>query len=646
MKIKKSFKKLFSNVKKSQFFKRLGIAIGSSIVFVAFIFCVLNFVYNNKIFPHTYIGSTNFSGLNRAQAEEVLMRLESQNQNGKLSFSFEGKDYILSNVDLKVNWSAKNHETLNYLFGIGRTGGPGKVLSEQTRSLLGKNHVFAAYNFDGTKLSEFIQTISKDVNKPEKNASIEIINEQPVVIPEEIGRIFPLEENNKIIYETIGSFRTINQTGLLVREVNPQVDARGAQLALYETEQMLKRILGVKAGDKTYDLKGEDLIGLLKYITVVGNKGVLGISSDDIFEPKSVLVLFSLALDANPDKIGEFVDKIASEVNQESKDAKFEVKGGKVSAFQLAQTGYEIDKEKAVQIIIAAIKNNNNQVELPVKITEPTISDNAEENGIKELVGQGTTNFSGSPKNRKYNINVGAMSLHGIIVKPGEEFSTLKHIGQVDASTGYLPELVIKENRTEPEYGGGLCQVSTTLFRAVLKTGLKVTDRTNHSYRVGYYEPPVGMDATIYIPKPDFKFVNDMKTPVLIQASVGTNTITFSFYGTKDGRRSETTNPYVYSVTGSGEPIYTENPSLGAGEIKRVETAHPGAKASFKYTVWDSLNKVINEQNFVSSYVPWPARYFYGPGTTGIPGQEDPAPEPEADPGPTPTPTPFVKIVE
>ena len=126
-----------------------------------------------------------------------------------------------------------------------------------------------------------------------------------------------------------------------------------------------------------------------------------------------------------------------------------------------------------------------------------------------------------------------------------------------------------------------------------------------------------------------------METPILIQTSVGANTLTFSFYGTLDGRRSETTEPYVYAVTGSGEPIYTESPDLAPGEIKKIETAHPGSKASFTYKVFNQAGELINEQTFNSSYVPWPARYLYGPGTPDIPGQA-PSEPPPAEATPTP----------
>ena len=179
--------------------------------------------------------------------------------------------------------------------------------------------------------------------------------------------------------------------------------------------------------------------------------------------------------------------------------------------------------------------------------------------GLKELIGTATTSYAGSPSNRRYNIANGTKYLAGKLFKPGEEFSVVKSLGAVDATTGYLPELVIKENRTTPEYGGGLCQVSTTLFRAALNAGLKITERKNHSYRVSYYEREVGpgLDATIYLPSPDLKFLNDTPGWILIQGTVNNakSEVTFELYGTNDGRRSVVGKPVVYDITNPPDPI-------------------------------------------------------------------------------------------
>jgi vancomycin resistance protein YoaR len=252
------------------------------------------------------------------------------------------------------------------------------------------------------------------------------------------------------------------------------------------------------------------------------------------------------------------------------------------------------------------------KVVLKVKTTLPEItSDKLESYGLKELVASGTTNFKGSLTNRVHNITVGAKAISGTLIKPGEVFSTLEKLGEIDASGGYLPELVIKENRTVPEYGGGLCQVSTTLFRAALNSGMEILARSNHKYRVSYYEPPVGMDATIYDPAPDFKFKNNYDSHILVQATVVGTKITFDFYGTKDSRVVEVGKSEIYDIVEPGPPIEVTSDTLAPGERKQLEKAHQGASAKFHYKV-SKEGKILQEKDFLSKYVAWPERWLVG----------------------------------
>jgi vancomycin resistance protein YoaR len=212
--------------------------------------------------------------------------------------------------------------------------------------------------------------------------------------------------------------------------------------------------------------------------------------------------------------------------------------------------------------------------------------------------------------NRRHNIKVGAEALHGLLIKPGEEFSLLKALGEIDASNGYLPELVIKENKTVPEYGGGLCQIGTTVFRATFNSGLPVTARRNHSYRVTYYEP-AGTDATIYDPAPDYKFVNDTGHYILIQARLDKDDLTFDFWGTKDGREINYTQPTIYNIVKPAPTKMIETTDLPEGKKKCTESAHAGADAYFDYKVTYSNGEVKN-QRFTSHYVPWQAVCLVG----------------------------------
>ncbi len=264
--------------------------------------------------------------------------------------------------------------------------------------------------------------------------------------------------------------------------------------------------------------------------------------------------LISNNLSVNEDALKNYIGKIKDETRVAPRDAKFSFADGKVNAFAISKDGYEIAADESFDAVIDNLKNDPyvKDINLATNVLKPEVSSvNTDRYGIKELIGSGVSNFRGSPKNRIHNIGVGAAKFNGVLIKPGEEFSFIRTLGPVDKSTGYLPELVIKTDKTVPEYGGGMCQVSTTCFRAALNSGLKITARTNHAYPVQYYNPQ-GLDATVYIPNPDLRFVNDTPGYILIQTRIEGTQLFFDFYGTSDGRETKIVGPFVTSRGAAG----------------------------------------------------------------------------------------------
>lgn len=309
------------------------------------------------------------------------------------------------------------------------------------------------------------------------------------------------------------------------------------------------------------------------------------------------------------EKIKAYLEEnISPDIDQEAVQPRFEISGGRVSSWQVGRSGRQVDLgESAARIAAAFIKLPPEGAELSVKetVAEELTAENSFE--IKEIIGTGHSNFSGSPNNRRHNIRTGANALHGLLIKPGEEFSLLRALGEIEAETGYLPELVIKGNKTVPEYGGGLCQIGTTVFRAALSSGLPITARQNHSYRVSYYEP-AGTDATIYDPAPDFRFINDTGNYVLIQARISGNDLYFDFWGKNDGRAATTTYPTIYNIVKPAPTKIIETTELAPGEKKCTEHAHNGADAFFDYTVVypeNSTTTPVQTRRFSSHYIPW-----------------------------------------
>lgn len=315
-------------------------------------------------------------------------------------------------------------------------------------------------------------------------------------------------------------------------------------------------------------------------------------------------IRISTNLTLDEEELKKYFNKIEEETRIPPENARLTFEEDRVSAYSPSKDGYEIASEQSLSEVSKSMRENpySKDYNLAVNILKPEItSTDLDKYGIKELIGQGVSNFRGSPKNRIHNIGVGASRFNGVLIKPGEEFSFIKTLGPVDKSTGYLPELVIKVDKTIPEYGGGMCQVSTTCFRAAMNAGLKITARTNHAYPVQYYAPQ-GLDATVYIPNPDLKFVNDTPGYILIQTRIEGTQLSFDFYGTSDGRETKIVGPFVTSRGAGGamktivtQEVYDKNGNLARkSEFKSSYDSpskypHPGEqKITEKPSDWSS----------------------------------------------------------
>jgi vancomycin resistance protein YoaR len=304
-------------------------------------------------------------------------------------------------------------------------------------------------------------------------------------------------------------------------------------------------------------------------------------------------------------------------------DAQFAVVNNRVTTFKESVDGQQLDIAKAesftslqVPKIIHGGKNLSFTYEIPSITLKPAITtESANSFGIAEEIGKGSSTFHHSIPGRIHNVALAASRVSGILVKPGETFSFDKYLGDVSKFTGYEQAYIISNGKTILGDGGGVCQVSTTLFRAILNAGLPITERHAHAYEVGYYtqDAPLGFDATVYVPTVDFKFVNDTSNYILVESyvNVDTQTLSYVIYGKKDGRKVNVTTPVVTDQTPAPPPVYQDDPALPKGTTQQVDFAANGATSTFYRTVTKDGKTIIDEK-YVSHYTPWSAVYNVG----------------------------------
>lgn len=272
--------------------------------------------------------------------------------------------------------------------------------------------------------------------------------------------------------------------------------------------------------------------------------------------------------------------------------------------------GRKINMDTAVNLTIAALDQNVRDIHLPITETPPQVTvtdDELRERGIKELVTIGESDFTGSTQNRIHNVTTGLNKFSGHLIEQGETFSFVKVLGPVDATTGYRKELTIVGDKTIPEYGGGLCQVSSTAYRGVWEYGFPITQRKNHSYTVSYYSPQ-GTDATVYPPNIDIKFLNDSPGALLIQTviDVPEKNAYFLYYGTKDNRTADVIGPFTWGHTPAPPPRTEETTEIAPGTRRKVGEAVPGMRAAWFRTV-----KQNGETETQGTYSIYQARPLY-----------------------------------
>lgn len=328
--------------------------------------------------------------------------------------------------------------------------------------------------------------------------------------------------------------------------------------------------------------------------------------------------------------IDDLVTGWAKNLNRPAQDPEFEYDPTtlKVKKFVPPQNGVTLDTQKLTEEIktqLTALEADPQNAsasavtsaDLPLTETPPTKSlADTNDLGINQQIGFGDSRYQHSIPGRIHNVALTAERVNNTIVKSGAEFSFVKTLGDVSAATGFQPAYIISGGRTVLGDGGGVCQVSSTVFRAVLNAGLPVTKRVAHSYRVSYYElnSKPGVDATVYAGDVDLRFINDTGHDILIHTETDSKNLYMDvqIYGTSDGRTTQIVDHKVWDITPAPPPLYQDDPTIPRGTIKQVDFAAAGAKASFTNVVKDKDGKIIRQDTYFSNYQPWRAIYLRG----------------------------------
>ncbi|HBH46655.1 MAG: hypothetical protein A2445_02600 [Candidatus Jacksonbacteria bacterium RIFOXYC2_FULL_44_29] len=563
--------------------------------------------YQGRVYAGIMLGRNKISGLKRAELAELINNYKRSLESDGMLFTYKNQQVtvwpqVVATTDPDLTYelvSVNTEATLENIMEIGRTGDFWPDFKSKIELLRNPRKILLQYTLYDDKFKATLQENFKDQEMSAHDAKLQIDNNLKImIIPEESG-IMP--DYDAAIAQTRNALSEIAMpvVTLTAKKDLPKVTVAELSSKKAEMEQLFisRSDIFFKYTDSTEATTATE--------TLLINKN----------QYKDWLSISDGMLAFNDGLIAYLQEHIAPAVELPVQEARFQLtSSGKVSEFKPSSEGRQISYAQTLEATNKFFFDEslvNEPIEIITEKVLPKYStESINDLGIKEIVGIGKSNFAGSPANRRHNIAVGAAALNGLLVPPGEEFSLAAALGAIDGQNGYLPELVIKGNRTIPEYGGGLCQIGTTLFRGALQSGLEITERRSHSYRVVYYEP-AGTDCTIYPPHPDCRFRNNMSTHILIQTTIKGNEVFFEFWGTKDGRQVTISDPKIYNITKPPAKKFIETTDIAPGITKCTESAHNGADTQFDYAVVyaDGTKK---EETFYSHYRPWQAVCLVG----------------------------------
>jgi len=556
--------------------------------------------YQDRIYPGVRVDPVDLSGMTRSEAQAKLTALYDQASPWWPILSYGEKVWIPSREDLGISIDVEQSVQLAY--AVGRSRNPLQSLGEQLDAYRYGRSIQPAVRCDRAEARRYLSTLAQEIQSPVREATLRVDVGQVEITPSRVG--YELDEVATL--DMIEARVTAWQGGevkLAVREIEPVIaDISGLA---ERVERIISAPIELIGPDDVlvsrWELSPKDLLEMLTLEQRVESDGrIVGIAA--LSEPA----------------IRERVMAIATLIERPPAEGRvdYNVRLAQVIVVEPSQVGYQLDVEKTIELIRGHSLSQNREIVLPVEELQPVIdTDNLPELGIKEQIAEATSYFRGSSRARMTNIAVAASQFDGILLSPGEIFSFNKYLGDVSAEQGYEESLIIWGDRTAVGIGGGVCQVSTTAFRAAFWAGLEIIERWAHGYRVGWYEPPVGLDATVYSPVVDFKFRNDTPHYMLIKTETNLNdaTVTFYFYGTDTGRTVEMEGPIEENVVAHGPAEYQNDSTLPAGTVKQIDWAHDGVDVTVKRIVRQD-GEVLHDDTFFSRYQPWKAVFLVGTG--------------------------------
>ena len=576
--------------------------------------------YEGRIFPGVSVAGIDVSGKAPAEAASLIAQRLVYPQQGRIALKDGSSVWVVTPAELGLTLDAST--TAHRAYAVGRSGNLLQRLSQQLTAFTTGQTLAPVLVYDERVAQEYLAGLAAMINRSTLEASLGIDGARVTVNSGQVGRELDVEATLAAIAPQLHSMTdgviplTVHETPPIILDATQQAEIAQEMLS----EPLVIKTPEAQSGRAGYwQIEPETLAGMLSIERVVEGEAAS----------------YQVRLDS--EQLRTFIANVAPSLAVQPVNARFSFNDEtrELDLLEPHVTGRAVLVDETVQAIQDTLANGGHSVEIVFDYQDPPAKSDATaaELGITELVSAQTSYFYGSSSPRIQNIAAASGEFHGLLVAPGQTFSMAEVLGDISLDNGYAEALIIYGDRTIKGVGGGVCQVSTTLFRTVFFGGYEITERHPHAYRVYYYELSAngsvnnnlaGLDATVYVPLVDFKFTNDSNNWLLMETYVNTGgrSLTWKFYSTSDGRTVEWTTTGLKNRVDPPDPIYKENPDLKKGEVDQVDWAVDGADVTVRRTVIRD-GTTLHEDVITTHYRPWRAVYEYGPGTKGMPPDDE-----------------------
>ncbi len=575
--------------------------------------------FAGRIFPGVQVAGIDVGGL---RPQEAALRIGGGIQyplQGRILFRDGDKIWVASPAELGLVLDSES--SARNAYQVGRSGWLLERVRTQFYAWYSGHSIPPNLVLDQRIAFAYLSNLAKEIDRPTVEARIELQGTDVIVLPGQVGRSVDITRSLVLVSLQLQTIRDA-VIDLPIEESTPVILDASQQAE--QARQILSQPLTITLPEAEVGQAGPWTIDQATLASML------------VFERVQTETGTQYQVRLNEESLRTYLSGLSSSLSRAYQNPRFIFNDDtrQLDLIQSAVIGRELNIDASIASIQDKLYAGEHTIPLEINYTNPPVIDQTrgEEIGIRDLVHAETSYFYGSSAERVQNIQAAASKFHGLLIAPGETFSMAAALGDITLDNGYAEALIIVGDQTVKGVGGGVCQVSTTLFRAAFFAGYPVVERHAHAYRVYYYEKVAGnrinpnlagLDATVFVPLVDFKFTNDTPNWLLMETYVvpSASSITWKFYSSSDGRRVEWDTTGITNVIPAPEPLYRENSDLPPGTIKQVDWKADGADVTVYRTVYRN-DAIYLQDTFYTHYLPWQDVFEYGPGTEIPTGDE------------------------